>query len=307
MRNKHDKPEQSALNKEVKNIYKRFRQGFYRPNLLLTLEKRQMFDGAAGAIVSEEMLDPLASGAEEQLPTPDTSSASASSNAADDAVPADSSNEPASTPSSTEVSTDSSIAAETPSNEVEVATDSQVDNENVSSADGAFVDTDSDGIADFDESADVDSDALIDDDLLDGAGTTAVAIATTSQEPAIQNNQAEVAQQNNQNAPPATAQSENLPEEVSVVPDQEEADESTTITDIAPVDADDNEIRQVVFIDTAVAGYEDLLDGIVSDLTAELDTEVNADDDTGIGENESLEELLSGFAYEQIPVLQKSP
>ena len=42
MTRKGDKPAQGKLAGNINSIYKRYRSGFYRPNLLLTLEKRQM-------------------------------------------------------------------------------------------------------------------------------------------------------------------------------------------------------------------------------------------------------------------------
>ena len=71
MRKNQNKPGLNKLAGDIKGIYKRYRHGFYRPNLLLTLEKRQMFDGAAGALVADDLMD--IAGQEEQLPTPDAS------------------------------------------------------------------------------------------------------------------------------------------------------------------------------------------------------------------------------------------
>ncbi|MGI9316097.1 MAG: hypothetical protein ACR2QW_02095, partial [bacterium] len=71
MSNKKGDHERKPLAANVRDLYKRYRRGFYRPNLLLTLEKRQMFDGAAGAILADDLIDEGATGAEESLPVPD--------------------------------------------------------------------------------------------------------------------------------------------------------------------------------------------------------------------------------------------
>jgi len=69
--------EQSEVSKAVEKSYKKYANGFQRPSVLLNLEPRMMFDGAAPAVVDDiiETANNASSNAE-SLPNPDTGQAS---------------------------------------------------------------------------------------------------------------------------------------------------------------------------------------------------------------------------------------
>ncbi|NND72255.1 MAG: DUF4347 domain-containing protein, partial [Rhodothermales bacterium] len=267
-------PEQSGLAQEIKRIYKRYRQGFYRPNLLLCLEKRQMFDGAAGAIAADDMLDDASAGSEEQLPTP----------AADPTTELDT--------GSADTATADNTASKEPSggNEV-IETELTAGEETVSPIDAETAT----GEQMLDDPSVVES-VQADEVVNEESSTT----ASKSEPDSISANHV-----SNKSAGPAVTEaqytdaldSDSIEESTAplelVAPEEDAAPLFSTIGDDVPFSDDDSlvEISEVVFIDTAVEGYKDLLNGILGEL------EKNIVIDNPSPEDE-IESLLGGFAYD---------
>ena len=65
--------EKSEVTKAVEKSYKKYANGFQRPSILLSLEPRMMFDGAAPTIV-DEIIDASSDSSPESLPNPSTDS-----------------------------------------------------------------------------------------------------------------------------------------------------------------------------------------------------------------------------------------
>ena len=64
--------EQSEVSKAVNKSYKKYANGFQRPSVLLSLEPRMMFDGAAPAVVDDIIDIPNSNSNAESLPNPST-------------------------------------------------------------------------------------------------------------------------------------------------------------------------------------------------------------------------------------------
>ena len=284
MRKNQDKPGLNKLAGDIKSIYKRYRHGFYRPNLLLTLEKRQMFDGAAGAIVADDLIDPEIAGTEEKLPTPD-------------AAPT------VQTAEGPALSTDQEAAqqADEAAEEEAADTESSMDDENADdSAEDESSDTDSDGEATSD----------VVDDATDGSEEEQASNEDAEEEPVADDSGDEKKQaapeivQADIQAEDARAPSLPMPEVTDdldpieeIAPDEEPAPEYSTITDadIVASEDEDDEVTEVVFIDTAVEGYEDLLDGILNELEQVENESSDLSDVTS--EEDELDALIGGMTY----------
>ena len=75
--------ERSEVSKAVEKSYKKYANGFQRPSVLLNLEPRMMFDGAAPAVV-DDIIDTTESSTTESLPNPEADSEEESLNGDDD-------------------------------------------------------------------------------------------------------------------------------------------------------------------------------------------------------------------------------
>ena len=238
----NDKPELTTVDSEVKGVYQRHRAGFYRPNLLLTLEKRQMYDGAAAALGAEELLDEDANGSEEQLPTPEVETVTpetAEDNGADE----------------TSAAGEAAVEDEDEESDVEVGL---VDDE----ADDGTPDFVDDGTPDY-----------IEEDETDSGDEAAVSAVATVANDALDEPEAEEEEEE------TSAQSSD-PE-----PTEEPEEDQFTANDYdLPDDFDPEDVTEVVFIDTTVAGYEALLDGVL-----QTEAEEEAQDE--------LEALLGEYEY----------
>lgn len=95
--------EQSPVSKAVQKSYKRYANGFQRPSVLLSLEPRMMFDGAAPTIM-DELIDAGSTSSPESLPNPTL----------------DATDNASSTPDNSNVN-DASVALDEPSNLVSSA------------------------------------------------------------------------------------------------------------------------------------------------------------------------------------------
>jgi len=76
--NKTRTVKESALSKAISSSYKKYANGFDRPSLLLNLEARMMFDGAAPA-VADEIIENANDQSPESLPAPSDESSQSSS------------------------------------------------------------------------------------------------------------------------------------------------------------------------------------------------------------------------------------
>jgi len=99
--------ERSEVSKAVEKSYKKYANGFQRPSILLDLEPRMMFDGAAPAVI-DDIIDTDKESSAESLPNPDIAS--------EEEISADDDEESESSGSS-ETSTSSSSAEPEPSAE----------------------------------------------------------------------------------------------------------------------------------------------------------------------------------------------
>ena len=285
---KKAKPEQTAVNKEVKSLFKRFRQGFYRPNLLLTLEKRQMFDGAAGAILGDEVLDPDSLGSSESLPTPTTEASAATSTSA--AGQSTSTDSPGPNTDVTEDTTSTS-GTTTDVSSTDPTTASNTDTTQTTTSD--FIDSNSDGIADISEEdlTDTDSTGITTTD----ADSSGVEDTTPAAQPASATEPEPVVSE-----PAATSPIPQVAAEIpkdQPAPETEPEEEIFYSSAIPDIDGDDinQAIGNVVFIDYTV-DHEPLLDGILDALGETTDDDLS--DSAGDDDTENLESLLGDFVYE---------
>ena len=90
--------ERTEVSKALDKAYKKFANGFQRPSILLSLEPRMMFDGAAPAVV-DDIIDTTEGSSAESLPNPEVDSEEETATGDDD--------EESESPSSTETSTSS--------------------------------------------------------------------------------------------------------------------------------------------------------------------------------------------------------
>ena len=65
--------EKTEVSKALDKAYKKFANGFQRPSVLLNLEPRMMFDGAAPAVV-DDIIDTTEGSTAESLPNPEVDS-----------------------------------------------------------------------------------------------------------------------------------------------------------------------------------------------------------------------------------------
>jgi len=87
--------EKTEVSKAVEKSYKKYANGFQRPSVLLDLEPRMMFDGAAPAVV-DDVVDAAAASAAESLPNPNADSNQQSNDAQSATVDSDTSSPQAS-------------------------------------------------------------------------------------------------------------------------------------------------------------------------------------------------------------------
>ena len=221
---------QSKVSEGISNAYKKYANGFNRPSLLLNLEARMMFDGAAPA-VADEILENANNQSPEALPAPTGESQEASQESSQET-----------TESSTEASDDVDGIAD--SLEVGDATASEI------------------------VTAEEVNDAL----SIDGAESTVEPLFGPS---ALQASSDTVAVNAVIETTVATTVAEPTTEDVI----EEVATESTVdnaddeVEEVEEVAAEEPQVSRVVFIDTSVAGYEDLLDGVIQEV--ELSAEDN--------------------------------
>ncbi|MGI9319562.1 MAG: DUF4347 domain-containing protein, partial [bacterium] len=278
MRKKQDKPGLNRLAEDINGIYKRYRHGFYRPNLLLTLEKRQMFDGAAGAIVADDLIDPDIAGTEERLPTPD-------------AAPTVETAEGPALSTDEEVARQTDAAAEEQAADTESSVDEEATDEETTDAtnsDGAGREDAVDEATDESEEELAAEEEVAEEDVdSDDDNKRRPAVPTVVQQDILAEDALAPA------LPTREVIAEVDPIE-GIAPAEENEPEYSTITDadIATEDGEE-EVTEVVFIDTAVDGYEDLLDGILN----ELEQEENADVTDTASEDDELDDLIGGMNY----------
>ena len=228
--NKTRTVKESALSKAISKIYKKYANGFDRPSLLLNLEARMMFDGAAPA-VADEIIENVNDQSPESLPAPSAESSQSNSAEAE-----------TTSTSTTESSSESSDDVDGIADSLEIGVDATVSElitaEEVNDAlelDGA----DSTATPLFGPNA----------AQIDATPTTAITATTVS-----------------------AAVETSADEQESVAEDENENETSTeTVADTAENDieeaiVEEPEVNRVVFIDTSVAGYEDLLDGVIQEI-----------------------------------------
>ncbi|MBX2826209.1 MAG: DUF4347 domain-containing protein, partial [Gammaproteobacteria bacterium] len=280
-----NKPDENILSNGVKSIYKRYRQGFYRPNLLLTLEKRQMFDGAAGALLAEDLDDPELNGVGEELPTPETqnetgvhSSSTESPSTQDDPDQETSEN----TEEENAVASDGSLGTAGEEATVDEAPDSTSSADNTTSTIEDAVSID-EAVT---ETVSVQPTGTADEELLD----TSDALAGDSL-PSESVQQTQVADETIDELDEPDTDEDST---VAATDPEEEVPDQYGNTTVAP--EDDDSVTEVVFVDSGVEGYEVLLDSILSDLTQGDDEEGDEED---VAEQEpTLESLLGEFNYD---------
>ena len=207
--------EKTEVSKAVEKSYKKYANGFQRPSVLLDLEPRMMFDGAAPAVV-DDIVDAAAASAAESLPNPS----------------ADSNQQSNDTQSSSADSDTSSPQASDSNDESELSLFDQLTNNSSSDliADpAAGLDAEN---GDFQQSQNLES--TLDDLFIDDAQLEDEVQAQS----AVSDN--------------ATSEAQN---QFNNFEEQEAFDYT-----------DDSDIDRVVFFDTTVGGYEDLLEGLINDL-----------------------------------------
>jgi len=91
--------EQSEVSKAVEKSYKKYANGFQRPSVLLSLEPRMMFDGAAPAVLDDIIESSNAGPSSESLPNPDTQAGSSQDDSSQPASDQSSSDATVGTPS----------------------------------------------------------------------------------------------------------------------------------------------------------------------------------------------------------------
>ncbi|MGH1429266.1 MAG: DUF4347 domain-containing protein, partial [Arenicella sp.] len=227
--NKSKKVNKSTLNKAVSKLYRKYANGFERPSVLLNLEPRMMFDGAAPAAI-DEIVESASEKSPESLPAPA---------AADDAVSAQDTNAPESTTSDANATAPAldvdgiADSLELPANAAEPGSITAEDATSALAMDG------------------VDSNAT----PIFGATTSADADVAESRDVSTETENV------------ADAQSDDSEKSVEDDRDDEPADVDEVIVE-------EPKVTRVVFIDTSVANYEDLLDGVVREV--ELGSEDDA-------------------------------
>ena len=218
---------QSKVSKDLSTAYKKYANGFNRPSLLLNLEARMMFDGAA-PIAADEIIENTTPQSPESLPEP--------------------------------------IAADTTTEATAESSEAQL--EESTSAD------DVDGIADSlevgeDSSAEIVSAEEASDALaLDGADSVAAPLFGPE---ATATPVATTVSTSTDSVDSATVEAESSSEpEQAIEEEYETVAEAVTEADEAEeaVVEEEPEVNRVVFIDTSVAGFEELLDGVIAEVEA---------------------------------------
>jgi len=209
--------EQSEVSKAVEKSYKKYANGFQRPSVLLNLEPRMMFDGAAPAVV-DDILESTGSANNEALPNPNTE------------------------PPSNE-------ANESSGQEEQGGGSSQAD-ENIAASESLFDQLTNNTLSD--PAADLESteDEYENEEILE---STLDDLSVNTEEDTEGSSQESVSE-----APPALALNDNAA--IQQEP-QDNSDEQPVIDYTEKGDID-----RVVFFDTTVNGYEDLLEGLINDL-----------------------------------------
>ncbi|NND69967.1 MAG: hypothetical protein HKN43_00145, partial [Rhodothermales bacterium] len=269
--------QQNSLSTTIRDLYKRYRTGFYRPNLLLTLEKRQMFDAAAGALLADDLEDEGANGSEESLPVPgDTGAQTGAELAADDSGGSDS-------------ATDAGSEQESAAAPDEDTADPEGADSETASDDGSHT-----AQSESEEESLAESETLGASSELDAYENTASAEEDAEEEQAVAENDGheelissdlDTYQQN------ASSSAESEAAEEAQTGEDEDQDTDTQVANAvdlntdADIDAPDliEEVNQVVFIDTSVEGYEWLLSGVMQEISEP---------------GEDLDQLLDEFIYE---------
>jgi len=252
---KIEKPGQGKLDSNIKGIYKRFRNGFYRPNLLLTLEKRQMFDGAAGALLADDLVDEGANGTEESLPTPVETPTPATSQSE--------TNEPAAEAGvvaeevSQETSTEDAVAALDDESATDIEEDDSADSESLEDALAEDAEVENEEL-ELDDVDPVFSETVASDELLDEAAEELALMDGASEVDA----EVEVETVDLDPSEPVTpqTQSQEIADTVESVTSEEPDDEEGFVQELAAiaevdtdiVDYDDADVEEVIFIDAKV-------------------------------------------------------
>jgi len=221
--------ERSEVSKAAEKTYKKYANGFQRPSILLDLEPRMMFDGAAPVVV-DDIIDTDKESSAESLPNPDVASEE-EINADDDEESESSGLSQTSPPSSSaepEPSTEDALFEQLTNNNAELLVDPAANLE-------------------LDKELQLDSyESTLDDlesPLLDGFH------ASTNTEEAL------VDDTSVQSSVPLVALDANTVLETNETEEQEAFNYT-----------DDSDVDRVVFFDTTVAGYQDLLEGLINDL-----------------------------------------
>jgi len=318
----------SPVSKAVSKTYKKYANGFQRPSMLLSLEPRMMFDGAAPAVI-DDITDSTESGSSaESLPAPSTESPSDSSSDSSGLSNGSSGTESAGSENenlSVDDSSESELAPESsdPASELEGTSDlaneddieflestlddlestlddldlnaglfsdddtsESIDLEAEGTADGGVdqsLDSDSDGTLDYleeseleegeleeSETSELDADESVGgDELLDQTSSD------LDSETGDVNDDSELIQDESVSTIEAiqTTTTEFLDEEGTI-------DLNVLGEDLDVIEQEEQDVTRVVFIDTTVSGYEDLLAGLVADLEAQ-DAALNDDSEEG--------------------------
>ncbi|MBX2869303.1 MAG: DUF4347 domain-containing protein, partial [Acidiferrobacterales bacterium] len=248
-----------------------------------------MFDAAAGAVIGDELLDPEVNGAEETLPIPPTESTvetqqSASASSAD-------------TGESDSPSTDAAVALEESSETSEQTEDDMEIAEGGESSDK--VDTsetaeDDPVVAEPNNEETSESTDTIESDDVEGEQTTSSPHSGTDTDEDVENVHVAAPDQSSASSDQTdTPEAEEEPQQYAALSQND---------DYAPDD-----VEEVVFIDTAVDDYEQLLQGILSSIEDDID-ETSGDSLTAVEpeEEETLESLLSAITYDDAPSLTES-
>ena len=203
---------ESKVSKDLSTAYKKYANGFNRPSLLLNLEQRMMFDGAA-PIVADEIIDNTTEQSPESLPEPTASS--------------------------------DTEAAEKEATETTDAVGTQEESADV---DGI---ADSLEVGDENSSDTVTSEEASDALALDGADTTATPLFGSDATPIASET-------------PTSSESES--EQATEVEDDSDETISEAESEEAEEAVEEPEVNRVVFIDTSVAGFEELLSGVIAEV-----------------------------------------
>ncbi len=225
--NKSKKVVKSKLNDVVGKLHKKYANGFERPSVLLNLEARMMFDGAAPA-AADEILDNANSQSPESLPNPVVEASADQSDASPD----------------TDTNTDTGV---TVSNESSLEVDGIADSLEVDSnaSDNQVITT---------EEA---TDAL----AVDGVDNNANPLFGPSSAVEISADTSDSISNSNN-----TVQEQASSEEVNVDSSVDDVNDSDQSDDVDEATVEEPKVTRVVFIDTSVLGYEDLLNGVIQEI-----------------------------------------